>query len=157
MKLCYSFIYLYIAYCNHIHGNTSSSNSRRLESMQNIILITIYGAHPRQVILVGSTVQWTGYSQTLYLISRSMFGSDVGGAPDPFLWLFTRNDEIHSYHTKKRNHFHMSCIKTDFGKSDIMHQGAVLWYLLLEPAIDPNVPATIFVKLVNHCLAHSLT
>ena len=154
MTLYFSFIYPYLTYCNHIWGSTYVSNLKKLATMQNKIVRIICGVPPRHTMK--PLYEELGILQlqkiNQFLIARFMFRYTVGKVPDLFRQFFIRNEEFHSYFTRRRTYFHIPGIKSDTGKTGIRYQGTLVWNLLLEYGINPHVSEAVFVKLVKKLL-----
>ena len=105
ITLCYSFVYPYLSYCNHIWGNIYQRNLRQLCVSQNTIMRVIAGVKLREsaMPLYESICIMKLNDINKYLIARFMYKYCVGMVPQLFPSYFVRNYDVSSYDLRSSN------------------------------------------------------
>ena len=144
----YTFVHLYLTYCNHIWGNIYQSNLKRLCVLQNKIVRIIAGVKPRES--AGPLYDSLGIMKLTdlnkYLIARFMFTYCINMVPKLFSSYFLRNYNVSSYDLRSTNCFHLPLVATDFGKNGIRYRGPFVFNKLLIDGIDCTVSEAVFMN-----------
>ena len=56
-----------------------------------------------------------------------MYKLNLNIIPDKFQSLFTKNNQIHTHHTRNANKYHLSNPKTSLAHNSIIHKGPDVW------------------------------
>ena len=140
LQLYYSFIFPYLHYCNLAWGNAADSTLWPIYRNQKIALRIISGT-PRR----SSTIPYCKLHQILRLpnvhknsIGIFMFKSQNGLFPDIFRDFFTKNNELHTHHTRNAEKLRVPTVKTLIGSKFIRNTGVAFWNQL-----DNNITANL--------------
>ena len=68
---------------------------------------------------------------------------------DTFSSFFIRNNDIHTHNARTADHFHISIVKTDLGKTGIKYRSAVIWNILIKYGINVDVSEVVFKKFLR--------
>ena len=151
LNIYYSFIYLYLTYCNHTWGCTYKTNFQRLVTPQNRIVRIISHAktrdssHPLHTQL---GIVAFSYLNT-YLIARLMFWYSKASVPESCASLFQRNNEYHNHETRSAYHLHIPAVTSDLGKTCIRCRGAITWNAVLSNNFNTDVSEAVHVKFLK--------
>ena len=143
--LYYSFIYIYVIYCNQVCGSAYQTNIEPLFIWQKKTVRIILGVHPR-------SPSEPLFTTLKFLNCENIFKYRIG----PLMYRiyhgelrvlhcpFTKNSDIHVHNTCQKCHYHMSLCRTNLGKCSLRYAGASVWNNILSVNINPNVSEFIF-------------
>jgi hypothetical protein len=156
LQLYYSFIFPYLLYCNLAWGKAADSTLWPIYRNQKIALRIISGT-PRR----NSTIPYCKLHQIFRLpsihknsIGIFMFKSQNGLFPDIFNDFFTKNNELHTYHTRNAANLRAPTIKTQIGSKFIRNTGVSFWNNL-ENSITSNLKIGSYKKVLKSKIINS--
>ena len=131
ISLCYSFLYPYLSYCNHIWGSTYKTNLKKtLTSLQNKVIRIILHMNARKncdaMYNELGIIKFVNINK--YLIGRFMVRVYHGQVPEFLSPFFVRNCDIHQHETRLAGHFHIPPVKLDLSKTGIKYEGVIIYY-----------------------------
>ena len=158
VTLHYSFIYPYMAYCNHIWGTACISSLNKVIVLQKKAIRIICNVNRRAPTdsLFRDLKIIPFLDVNIYMISRFMFRYVNGRVPSLFCGYFTSNTSIHKYETRQARHFHLPQVRSDLGKKNIRYRGAQIWNYLLDLGINSETSELIFSKNMKYYLKNSM-
>ena len=137
LTLYYSFIFLYLSYCNHIWGCIYQTNLKQLVVQQKRIIRVIAGMKyidPTESAFKDlNVIKFLDINK--YLIARFMFQYHHSKLPVIFSDYFQRIADIHEYNTSQCTGLYAVPMKTDLGLTCISHRGLVIWNGIIEKII----------------------
>ena len=137
VNLCYSFIYPYLTYCNHIWGSTYKTNLQKLVILQNKVVRKI--SHLKSRISAEPFYDQLRIMQLLdinkYLIGRFMYKYHTGNVKTIFVYFFQQNREIYDYNNRTTSH--------------IRYRGALIWNYIYNNGYNTDVLEAVFVKCLK--------
>ena len=129
ISLYYSFIYLYLNYCNRVWGNTYITNLKPIVLMQKKIVRIITGspyiAHTEPLMKEFKLLNISSineYGRALF--SHKFVNSQLPGNFDNY---FINNHEFHNYDTRSREDIRIPNSRLDIRKQTIRNAGPALW------------------------------
>ena len=137
ISLYYSFIYLYLIYCNHVWGLACKTHLDSLIKLQKRAIKIIVGVHPRThtepLFQKLKLLKCEDFNK--YLIGRLMFRIQNNELPI-FQNFFTRKRDVHFHDTRQKDYLHIPPFKTKLGKASLRYNGASIWNVILKVGID---------------------
>ena len=144
LNLYYSFAYLYFIYCNHVWGNTYTTNLNKMVVLQKKKLIRIvtcppYRAHSKSLLVANKVL--SVHEIDVYIVGLLMYKYCNGDIPDIFNDFFQRNSELHNRNTRQSNDLHVRFARLDVRKFSLKIHGAKTWneipmYIKLASSVD---------------------
>ena len=157
ISLYYSFVYLYLIYCNHVWGLACKTHMNTLFLLQKRIIRIIAGvnrrSHTDPIFKELKLLKCNDINT--YLIGRLMhriYSGDITLLQS----YFKKNKEVHQYGTRQINHYHVPPVKTELGKSALRFHGVVIWNNMLNLGMDPVMTEYEFSKSLKNYLLQDM-
>ena len=129
LTLYHSFIYPYFNYAIEVWGDTYACHLGSLERLQKKAIRIIAGCHrlthTAPLFVKMKLLNIRKIHQ--FKIMLIMFKVRHSLSPDVFCSVFTRNDNIHTHHTRQHDQFHVPIVRTEYMKRAISYKGTVIW------------------------------
>ena len=80
-----------------------------------------------------------------YLVGRLMYriyNEDI----TLFDSMFMKNEQVHNYDTRQRDHYHVPGFKSRLGKINLRYNGVIVWNSILSSGIPVDVSQAVFSK-----------
>ena len=147
LDLYYSFIYPYLTYCNQVWGLSCQSYMNALVKLQKRAIRIISGVHPRTHTdpLFTELKLLKCDEINKYLVGRLMYriyNEDI----TLFDSMFMKNEQVHNYDTRQRDHYHVPGFKSRLGKINLRYNGVIVWNSILSSGIPVDVSQAVFSK-----------
>ena len=118
-----------LSYCNIIWGTTSKRNLDKMLLLQKrairICSGSTYLAHSNPIFKDLRVLKVADIN--LLQTALFMYKLNLNIIPDKFQSLFTKNNQIHTHHTRNANKYHLSNPKTSLAHNSIIHKGPDVW------------------------------
>ena len=152
--LYYSFLYPYFTYCNHVWGNTSSTNLKPLVVLQKrcVRIITSSKRLEHTEPLFEKLGLLRFHDINKYVLSKFLYRWFHKDLPPLFFNIFVSVTDIHNHGTRHSSRLYCPKVKTDLGKSKFTYRGPFLWNKILDAKINPDTSEYIFSKSIKQCL-----
>ena len=163
--LYYSFVYPYYVYCNHIWGNSTSANLKRLYTLQKKAIRIIYHVKPKRHTETKPKKKLSSeqifkklkllnvWQMNKYLIGQFMYKCYHGKLPFVFENVFTRNRSVHLYDTRQAPmYFIVPKVRTNYRKASIHFRGPSIWNDIIKDKISPDVSISRFKRQLKDSL-----
>ena len=143
----YSFIYPYLNYCNEVWGLSCQSYMNALVKLQKRAIRIISGVHPRtHTDPLFTELKLLKYDEiNKYLVGRLMYRiyyEDI----TLFDSMFMKNEQVHNYDTRQRDHYHVPGFKSRLGKINLRYNGVIVWNSILSSGVPVDVSQAVFSK-----------
>ena len=149
VSLYYTFIYLYLTYCNSVWGDSFLYNLNRLHVLQ------------KKVVRIISHANWKAHIEPLfkeleilpiediniYIIAQFMFRFNNCLLPEIFDNFFTTNDKIHSYDTRSKKHLHPPVLKSELGRKGIRRRGMFIRNQIISLDFQFDISQPVFKQI----------
>jgi len=158
-KLYYAFVHPHLLYGLEVYGNTTKTKLDKLCKLNNKILRILLRKRLKTPIknlyATMNTLPIPILHEMLLLIFVHKFVFHAGLLPDIFQNYFTKNNIIHDHHTRKKNEFHIFCVRSRFGQRCTAHRACIFWNNLPEHLKNISSPV-IFKKEIRLYLMNRL-
>ena len=65
--------------------------------------------------------------------------------------MFMKNEQVHNYDTRQRDHYHVPGFKSKLGKINLRYNGVIVWNSLLSSGIPVDVSQAVFFQTIEMC------
>ena len=158
ISLYYSFAYPYFIYCNHVRGNTYSTNLKKVILIQKrlirIITCSPYRAHTEPLLLANRMLSVNEIN--MYVTGIFMYNYVNQNLPVIFENYFQTNRIIHDVNTRQADDFHVPFGRLDIRRFSIKLYGSELWNSLPNYIKCPMSVDLFKRKLRNHLLDRNI-
>ena len=85
-----------------------------------------------------------------YLVGRLMYrlyNEDI----TLFDSMFMKNEQVHNYDTRQKDHYHVPGFKSRLGKINLRYKGVIVWNSILFSGIPVDVSQAVFFQTIEMC------
>ena len=150
----YSFIYPHLTYAVEVWGHAKKGILARIEKLQKKFVCCVskahYLDHTLQLFKKLHILKINDLSELLILKQMHMYNKNC--VPVPISELFTRNERIHQYNTRRRSNPQVYKCKTAIAKKGFVYLGTHLWFTTYRDFETIQETKTFVKKYSETCL-----
>ena len=155
LSLINAFVFSKLFYCSSVWSNTSKTNVKRLQLVQNFAGRIVLGLRKYDRISEGlKSLQWLSIADKLFKNDSVMVHKClIGRAPDYLSQKFTRRLDLHNRNTRNKKDLTLPRCRLTTGQRSFAYRGAACWNSLpkdLKEVADVRIFKR---RLVNMLLA----
>ena len=155
LLLINAFVFSKLFYCSTVWSNTSKSNVRKLQRVQNFAARIIFGFRKFDHISQGiKSLKWLPVKDRLYLNDAIMMYKCINKlAPDYLADKFVQRSHIHNRNTRSRNQLDIPRCRISTGQRSFVYRGTQLWNSLSYDVRTAKCPKVFKRRLINILLS----
>ena len=155
LLLINAFVFSKLFYCSTVWSNTSKSNVRKLQRVQNFAARIILGFRKFDHISQGiKSLKWLPVKDRLYLNDAIMMYKCINKlAPDYLADKFVQRSHIHNRNTRSRNQLDIPRCRISTGQRSFVYRGTQLWNSLSYDVRTAKCPKVFKRRLINILLS----
>ena len=155
LLLINAFVFSKLFYCSTVWSNTSKSNVRKLQRVQNFAARIIFGFRKFDHISQGiKSLKWLPVKDRLSLNDAIMMYKCINKlAPDYLADKFVQRSHIHNRNTRSRNQLVIPRCRISTGQRSFVYRGTQLWNSLSYDVRTAKCPKVFKRRLINILLS----
>ena len=155
LLLINAFVFSKLFYCSTVWSNTSKSNVRKLQRVQNFAARIIFGFRKFDHISQGiKSLKWLPVKGRLSLNDAIMMYKCINKlAPDFLADKFVQRSHIHNRNTRSRNQLNIPRCRISTGQRSFVYRGTQLWNSLSYDVRTAKCPKVFKRRLINILLS----
>ena len=153
LSLINAFVFSKLFYCSSVWSNTSKTNIKRLQLVQNFAGRIVLGLRKYDRISDGlESLKWLPIADKLFLNDSVMVHKCLNGrAPDYLSQKFTRRLDLHNRDTRNKKDLNLPRCRLKTGQRSFAYRGAACWNSLpkdLKEVVDGRIFKKRFVNML---------
>ena len=154
LLLINAFVFSKLFYCSTVWSNTSKTNVKRLQLVQNFAGRIVLGLRKYDHISEGlKSLKWLSVSDKLFLYDSIMVHKCMNGrAPGYLINKFTRRSEVHDRNMRYNKYLNLPRCRLKTGQRSFAYRGATCWNRLPKVLKKVVSTGTFKKRLVNMLL-----
>ena len=153
LSLINAFVFSKLFYCSSVWSNTSKTNIKRLQLVQNFAGRIVLGLRKYDRISDGlESLKWLPIADKLLLNDSVMVHKCLNGrAPDYLSQKFTRRLDLHNRNTRNKKDLNLPRCRLKTGQRSFAYRGAACWNSLpkdLKEVVDGRIFKKRFVNML---------